>query len=214
MRSTFVLLACVIFPSWTTAQEVLPENDAAVSIGWSGSEYRVEEYDRWRGNLFLSATGGRYWTDHLKIDFEAGWHSQTNDETYDEVVVDGVQTYAISHYRVRDVRLSISQSFQFGRNQWVHPYVGIGADVIHRQSVLDRPTQSRLQAVPVSGRSPISVTIPARRESDARMLVRPFLKSGLKMYASERTFFLTELKLGFAPDLDHALWKLGLGFDF
>jgi hypothetical protein len=36
----------------------------------------------------------------------------------------------------------------------------------------------------------------------------------VKMYASERTFFLTELKLGFAPDLDHALWKLGLGFDF
>lgn len=214
MRSTFVLLACVIFPSGTAAQELLPENDATVSIGWSGSEYRVEEYDRWRGNLFLSATAGHYWADHLKIDVEAGWHSQTNDESYDAVLVDGVQIYAISNYRVRDVRLSISQSYQFGRNQWVHPYVGVGADVIHRHSVLDRPTQSRLQTLPVSGRSPISMTIPARYDSETRMLIRPFLKSGLKMYSSERMFFLTELKLGVAPDLDLALWKLGLGFDF
>jgi hypothetical protein len=214
MRFTLVLLACLIFPTWAAAQALLPRNDAAVSIGWSGSEYRLEEYDRWRGNLFLSTTGGRFWTDHLKTDIEAGWHSRTNSESYDEVIVDGVQTYAISNYRVRDLRLSISQSYQFGRNQWVHPYVSVGADVIHRQSVRDRPTQSRPQTVSSSGRPFISVTIPARHESETRMLVRPFLKSGVKMYASERVFFLTELKLGFAPDLDHALWKLGLGFDF
>ena len=44
--------------------------------------------------------------------------------------------------------------------------------------------------------------------------MRPFIKTGAKMYASERMFFLTELKVGFAPDLDHVLWKLGVGFDF
>lgn len=214
MRVTIALLACVMFPSWAAAQAPLPRNDAAFSIGWSGSEYRSEDYDRWRGSLFLGASGSHHWIDHLKTDIEASWHSRTNSESYEEVIVDGVQTYAISNYRARDLRLSIGQSYQFGRNQWVHPYVGAGADIIHRQSVLDRPTQSRFQSGPVSGRSPTSITVPALHESETRMLVRPFLKSGVKMYASERVFFLTELKLGFAPDLDHALWKLGIGLDF
>ena len=214
MRFTLAVLTSLISPSWAAAQAPLPGNDTVVSIGWSGSEHRQEEYDRWRGNLFLSVAGGRYWTDYLKTDIEAGWHSRTNSEIYDNLLVAGVQTYAVSNHRVRDLRLSVGQSYQFGRNQWVHPYVGVGADVIHRQSVLDRPTQSRPQTVSTSGRPFINVTIPARQERETRVLVQPFLKSGLKMYASERVFFLTELKLSFAPDLDHALWKLGVGFDF
>jgi Outer membrane protein beta-barrel domain len=214
MQFTLALLACLIFPGWAAAQSPLPQNEAAVSIGWSGSEHHLEEYDRWHGNLFLSGAGGRYWTDHLKTELEAGWQSRTNSESYDQVIIDGVHTYAISNHRVRDLRLSISQSYQFGRNQWVHPYVGVGADIIHRQSVLDRPTQSRPQTVSSAGRPFINVTIPARHDSETRVLVRPFLRSGVKMYASEEVFFLTELKLGFAPDLDHALWKVGFGFDF
>mgnify|MGYP006361390883 FL=1 len=60
----------------------------------------------------------------------------------------------------------------------------------------------------------MEVTISALRSSETRVLIRPFLKTGLKMYASERLFVVTELKLGFAPDLEHAVWKLAAGFDF
>jgi hypothetical protein len=34
------------------------------------------------------------------------------------------------------------------------------------------------------------------------------------MYASERAFFNTELKLGIRREVDHVVWKIGLGFDF
>ena len=214
MRFTIAVLASLMFPTWGTAQVPLPRNDSVLSIGWAGSESPPDEYDRWQGSLFASVSGGHHWTDHFKTDIEAGWTSRTDGETYDDVIVGGVETYATSHFRVRDLRLAISQSYQFGRNQWVHPYVGAGADIIHRQSVLDRPIQSRFASGPLSGRSPVSVTVPALHESDTKVLVRPFLKAGVKMYASERTFFVTELKFGFAPDLDHALWKLGMGFDF
>ena len=60
----------------------------------------------------------------------------------------------------------------------------------------------------------MNVAISALRSSETRVLIRPFVKTGLKMYASKRMFVVTELKLGFAPDLDHALWKLAAGFDF
>jgi hypothetical protein len=50
--------------------------------------------------------------------------------------------------------------------------------------------------------------------TETRVLVRPYLKGGWKLYTSDRVYFSTELKLGFAPDLDHALWTIGMGFDF
>ena len=214
MRLIGVVLASVLLPSWCAAQVPLPRNDATLSLGWSGSQHRLEDYDRWHGSLFVGANSGRYWTDHFKTDIEAGWHSRSKTETFHEITVGGVETYALATVQVRDVRITIAPTYQFGRNQWVHPYVGAGTDIIHRRSVLDRPAQSRFQSGPVSGRPPVNLTVPALHERDSQVLVRPFLKTGVKMYASERGFFVTELKLGFAPDLDHAVWKLGVGFDF
>jgi hypothetical protein len=215
MRLTIALLACVLFPSWTAAQVSLPRNDAAIALGWSGSEYPLGEYDRWRGSLFLSIAAGHHWSDHFKTDLEAGWTSRVDTESYQEIDVNGVETYALANYRARDLRLTIAPSYQFGRNQWVHPYIGTGVDIIHRESVLERPFQLRLQSgTTVVGRPPLNIPVPALHERETQVLVRPFLKTGVKMYASERSFFVTELKLGFASDLEHALWKLGVGFDF
>jgi hypothetical protein len=214
MRFIVAVLASVLFPSWCAAQVSIPRNDATLSLGWSGSEYGLEEYDPWRGSLFVGFSSGRYWTDHVKTDIEAGWHSRSKTETFQDIRVGGLQTYGIATFQVRDLRLTIAPTYQFGRNQWVHPYIGAGTDIIHRKSVLDRPAQARFQTGPVAGRPPVNVTVPALSERDSRVLIRPFVKTGVKMYATERGFFVTELKLGFAPGLDHALWKFGAGFDF
>ena len=214
MRFFIAILGCLIFPAWSEAQVTLPSNDAVVSIGWAGSENRLSDYDRWRASPFLGISGGHYWTDYLKTEVEAGWHSATNSGTYQELVIDGLRTSARSMYRIRDASLAIGQSYQFGRNDWVHPYVGAGADVIRRNIALDRPAQPGYAYNTPPSRPPAEVVIPELRISETNVLVRPFIKTGAKMYASERMFFLTELKLGFAPDLDHVLWKLGMGFDF
>jgi hypothetical protein len=214
MRLTIILAGCLMFPSWAAGQVSLPRNEATVSVGWSGSEYPLGEYNRWRGSLFLSLGTGHHWTEHFKTDLEAAWTNRVDTETYEDIAINGVETYVTANYRAHDLRLTIAPVYQFGRNQWVHPYIGGGADVIHRKSVLDRPSQRRFQPAPAIGQPPVNVSVPAVHERDAQLLVRPFLKTGLKMYASERTFFVTELKLGFTSDLDHALWKLGVGFDF
>ncbi len=213
MRVMIAILSLVILPSRGEAQVELARNDTTLSVGWAGSEYALSDYDRWRGSLFLSVTGGHYWTDHLKTEIEAGWSSRVNDETYELVTVRNVPSYGRATYRIRDDRLTVGQSYQFGRNAWAHPYVGAGADLIRRRTMLDRPAQTTYPNSPSTRPAPW-IDIPAFRASETQVLVRPFIKTGVKMYASERMFFLTELKLGFAPDLDHALWKLGLGFDF
>jgi hypothetical protein len=215
MRAFIAVIACVLCPAWSEAQVTLPRHDATVSIGWAGSDSRLTSYGNWRASVFLGASGGQYWTDHLKTQIEAGWYQAGSRETYDEFVIGDVRTSARSSHRLRDIRLAVGQSYQFGRNDWFHPYVGAGADIIRRNIVLDRPAQTgyAYNTVPPN-RPPGTVVIPALRTNETTILVRPFIKTGVKMYASERMFFVTDLKLGFAPDLDHALWKLGVGFDF
>ena len=213
MRIAIIMLTCALLPGWVQAQALLPRNEAVMAIGWSGSDYQVDTYDRWEGSMFVGAGIARYWTPHLKTDIEAAWTSPAASETYEDLTLGGVSTFARAHRRSRDVRLAVGQSFQFGRNAWAHPYLGAGADIVWRRSVLDRPAQ---QAYPygVPARGQPSVQIPALRTSTSELIGVPFVKTGVKMYASERMFFVTELKLGFAPDLDHALWKLGMGMDF
>ena len=213
MRSAIVMLTSVLLPAWAEAQVTLPRNEAVVSVAWAGSAYALNSYDRWEGSLFLSASAGRYWTHYLKTDIEAAWTSAAEGETSEHVTIGGVNTFAQGHHRSQDVRLAIGQSFQFGRNAWVHPSLGAGADVVWRRTVLDRPAQQGF-AYGISARSPTTVLVPAMRTSTSEVFAVPYVKAAVKMYASERAFFATELKLGFAPDLDHVLWKLGMGFDF
>jgi hypothetical protein len=156
-------------------------------------------------------SSGHYWTDHLKTDVEASWSAPRRHQVYENIERQGGYTFALSDYRAHDVRLGIAQVYQFGRNEWVHPYVGVGADVVRRQATLERMPQSR--GVFVQNRN-IPVDIPAASERKTSVFAQAVLKTGLKMYVSEKAFFNTELKFGVRRDVDHIVWKIGMGIDF
>lgn len=219
MRTMLVALLCVLSPVLAQAQSSvtpLPRNDAAASIGWFGAEYEeLGRYDRWHGSLFTGIGFGHYWDDHLKTEVEGAWLGQARAHTYEEVVVGEDRTYVESDYRFRDINLSLAQAYQFGRNAWVHPFVACGVDVDRIQSTEDRPPQSRVvSAVSPSTRDTRTLSIPGFRESETKVQVRPFIKTGLKMYVSDRSFFTTELKIGLGGGVEHVLWKTGIGIDF
>jgi hypothetical protein len=216
MRKALATLVCVLVPVLAQAQTdiaPLPRNDATVSIGWFGAEYpEVGTYDRWHASLFTGFAFGHYWTDHLKTEIEAAWLSEATARTYEDIVIDGDRTYAESVYRFKDVKVSFGQSLQFGRNAWVHPFVAAGVDLDRLQSIEDRPAQ--FQNIFLSGRGTRTVLIPQVRETETSVQVRPFVKTGLKMYVSDRSFFSTEVKFGLGSGVEHALWKTGIGVDF
>ena len=214
MRVLLAVLIGGVTPIVATAQTVpaaLPENDVVLIVGWSGAEHTVHDNRRWRGSLLVGLRGGHYWTDHLKTELETSWTQPGDSEIYESIVRDGAYTYALSNYRAHDVRFGVVQIYQFGRNEWVHPYVGVGADVVRRHAVIERDRQSR--TVFVAGRN-IPVDIPAAGERTSDVFAQAVLKTGLKMYVSEKTFFNTELKLGVRHDVDHVVWKFGMGIDF
>ena len=215
MRVPVALMMCCLAASGASAQDAgarLPRHDVALTVGWAGTEYDTSSsYDRWRGSVLLNLTAGRYWTDNLKTEFEVGWLDTATTEVYTDVEIRGVPTYALIEFDARDIRVGAAQLYQFGRNQWVHPYLGVGVDVIARRTTKRRPLQSRDVYPPTRG-TPLVIPALAARESD--VLTQPFLKAGFKMYERERVFFTTELKLGITRDVEHAVWKIGAGVDF
>jgi hypothetical protein len=216
MRVLIAVAICVAIPSLAAAQTspALAANDVSIALGWSGAEHNIHdihESRQWHGSLLVALSGGHYWTDHLKTEVDLSWASPRDREIYETLERQGGFTYALSDYRAHDVRLGVVQLFQFGRNDWVHPYVGVGADMVRRQATLWRDRQSRV--IYMQNRT-VPVEIPASIERRTTTFAEAVVKTGLKMYATERVFFNTELKLGVRRDVDHVVWKFGMGFDF
>jgi hypothetical protein len=82
---------------------------------------------------------------------------------------------------------------------------------VSRRATFARERQSRFiylqnQTVPIE--------IPASVERKTTTFAEAVVKTGLKMYATERVFFNTEVKFGVRRDVNHVVWKFGMGFDF
>jgi len=220
MRTAIAAFVCVLIPGLLHAQSdvpQLPRNDVTVSTGLINAQYRqtADIYDRWHGSVFGGINFGRYWTDHYKTEVEAGWLSTAESHSYELVQIGPDRAYVQSQYVFKDLRLSFSQSVQFGRNQWIHPFLGAGVDIDYLRTSEDRPAQiSTVFASSVSARDNRSVSIQGLRERETAVRAVPFAKGGFKIYVSDRAFLVQEFKLGFTDRVDHVLWKTGVGIDF
>ncbi len=130
----------------------------------------------------LAGTWAWYWTEHLKSEIgvfsddhrvvlRAGAHRPHRTTAR--------YPYASGHRRTREVRVVAQQIYQFGRNAWVHPYVGAGVAV----AVGDLAPRVR----PAALRDPGTAVLPSERAETATR-VKPVVSAGLKAYISPRAF--------------------------
>lgn len=216
MRAVLICSWLCLLPALAAAQPQtpsMPKHEAAFTLGWAGAEYEIPDYDTWRGTLLLGARGARYWTGHLKTELHVAWMDSRDNEVFENIELNGGSTYAVSDFRARDLRAGLMQVYQFRSNQWVHPYVGAGIDVVSRATSRDRAEQRRTIYFPNQNQN-VPITIPALNERKHETFVQPTVKTGLKMYVNERAFFDTELKFGLSRDVEHVTWNIGLGLDF
>jgi len=112
---------------------------------------------------------------------------------------------------VRQDSIAIAQQYQFFRNQWFHPRLGVGVDLARET------TTEQYQPVFVfdnAARTSREIT-PARVEApEHRFIARPFVETGLKAYMTRRTFFTADTRLMFRSGIDEVLFRLGFGVDF
>jgi hypothetical protein len=161
--------------------------------------------------LYGGAGAGWYWTDHLKTQIDAGAGTPARHYRYRSQLVNGQATSEISRVRITRPSVAISQQYQFFRNEWFHPRVGLGLDLARETR---RETFEPVYVYDSAARVSRLIT-PARTTGpEHRFVARPFVDAGFKAYLTRRAFFTSDMRLMVHRGVDQALFRLGFGVDF
>src|SRR5262245_43878186 len=103
------------------------------------NEPELSRWDNWYSVAAVNATGGYYWTPHFKSEFEIGSGGEGTIDGEEETAIPG-QSFPYQRYRdhrLREVTVGATALYQFFENQWVHPFVGGGAEFVRERHVAD-----------------------------------------------------------------------------
>ena len=177
--------------STAEAQSQAPQKrfDAAVSAGWLEGKPGPNDTpygDDWFGAGRYGAQIGYYWTEHLKTEVEFARSGE--GEIYlleNRRMPDG----GAFSYRVDSIhrvdQLGVRMAYQFGSNQWIHPYVSGG---VYGEADRTRAHVDDQMYYPIGARTPI--LIPGS-DSDTHYHydVGFTVGAGAKFYVSKHAFF-------------------------
>lgn len=186
----------------------LPRHDAWGTIGWFHSKTDAPYTDDWyHRSLWAGAEAGWYWTEHLKT--EVGAAATTRGTVFSggerRVIVDGQTYYEWGHLRERTRRATVRQLYQFGHNVMVHPFLGLGLDVV---GVDQRQLRYRYPASVFGA----AVTLP--ETTSRRTLIEAAVVGGVKAYFNRTVFFRTDFAAGGRAGVVHVVARFGVGADF
>lgn len=201
------------------AAQGLPRHDVSFLFGWSTANRPQPSlpYDSWLGAWFVTGTAGWYWSDHQKTEVTVSGSSERQHfggfEFHDLSPL--AYTTRSTTFGVRTQIFTGAQIYQFFRNTFVHPFVGVGLEVDRERwhGVTTEETYVRATEAPAS---PYELTSSTTTEDgpEIRFRARPFALTGLKGYFTERTFIRADVSVSAGSRLDRVAWRVGGGFDF
>jgi hypothetical protein len=207
--------ACIAIATEAGAQtpsSPIARGDVAVHVGWlNGHQTRVVFFDDDYHRALFSGGAGFYWTDNLKTEIEAGLTNDAELFSSEQVTIDGQLRFvsSISDFRTR--RVSIAQIYQSGRNQWFHPFIGAGAELVSgRTKRRDFPVEVFDPIARSNRRLRDARDYPAETDNDVRALAI----GGFKAYFTPRVFFRADTRVTFGRDLEAIAFRIGGGLDF
>lgn len=202
------------------AQAQAPIPDASLShadlqfeLGWQNLHKDlpsglVGPHDQWLNGIFYGGAGvGWYWNDHLKTQVDGGAGTRATQYLYSQ----NSTSFESSRVHIREANLSVSQQYQFFRNEWFHPHVGAGLEFARETKVTDHDPIYVYDSI---GRISREV-VPAHTDPAAhRFIARPFVEVGFKAYMTRRAFFLGDSRVLVRSGIDEVLFRCGFGVDF
>lgn len=219
MKASLLTAAAILLAAGASAQTPapavqLPRADAHFVLGWQNlhKDQPQSSYNDWlNGIVYGGAGAGWYWTDHAKTQVDVGGGTRGSQYRYQQLAVNGNQTYESSRLRVRESSVAISQQYQFFRNQWFHPYAGAGVELARETTTEEYDPVIFVDNVTHTTR----VVTPARVEGPAhRFIARGFGETGFKAYMTRKAFFMANVRVMVRGGVDEVLLRAGFGFDF
>jgi hypothetical protein len=168
--------------------------------------------DEWFQAFQAGVAAGRYLTRHLKLELEAAATTAGSQYRESRLEVPGASSPIIIGSEVsRSVRsLAAAVVWQFGDNDWVHPFVQAGMSVDfdrERVRTWDYP-------MVLDPRTPVSGRAQPRIEDRTTRHLRGVVGAGAKAYFSERGFVRADAKVAFDGTRQHLILRGGIGVDF
>jgi hypothetical protein len=223
MRSVLVALIPVLLalrPSTVAAQTPTvpppPRADVVGSIGWlhatsdglTGNFYRNDD---WTRHATLTLATGIYWTEHWKSELSIGRSSGANVWDYELIETGSELVPRTVRHDVGHTRVSLTQAYQFGRNQWVHPSIGVGV-LVDRRDV--RSDYSPAVAYRGPSVTPVTIAPPANTGPVTTTVALPFVTAAVKAYVTPRAFVRSDVQVAFRRRAESIVAHAGFGFDF
>lgn len=183
-----------------SAMEVRPEDD--------GTRYS----DQWflEGRYALSI--GRYWTEHLKTEFEFA-HASEGSRYVNEMVVLAGTPYPSAYQQFHRLQQATGRVvWRFGRNAWVHPYMGAGVVVdIDRQR---RFVSAQYQPPSDPRGTPTLIRPEHYTEPVTQYRVGGTVNGGAKFYMTPSSYFNAGMVVSYARPTVTISFLGGLGIEF
>jgi outer membrane protein W len=175
--------------------------DLAAHVGWlavftsQSDPYGDDTYNVASGGVSL----GRYLTPHLKTELRVAMNGEGT--LYRHEVLPGVAPgFRTTEHHVKTASAGAGLLYQFFDNQWFHPYVGGGFEVLREK---DRATV-------LDGRVGTRTTL----ASDVSHTARPFVATGFKWYVTERAFVRAGVQGSFfGRGTTRVTWTAAVGAD-
>ena len=193
----------------------LPRWDASGDIGWLSSN-RSEigpDWDDWTDNVIGSALVGRYLTGHLKTEVRVSAASASRLFEEQRVVVPGepFPMFRLREHHFQKASVAAGAHYQFFENQWFHPNLGGGIEVV-RES--DRQYTPQWQ-VPIRPPGQPALVLPEIvNQTTVSWSARPFAAAGFKWYVNERAFTRVDVRVSFNHrGVADGAWTAGIGVD-
>ena len=196
--------------------------DLAGHVGWLGSNKSDigDEWNDWYNAASAGVAAGYYVTPHFKAELQTAFSRQGRVFSQESIAVPGgaFPIFSSREHFFTATTISAGVSRQFFENQWFHPFVGGGLEMVRETHRIDTPQQF------ISGRpDPATPSIPAVLQvvpattgsTEVNWTARPFVAIGFKGYVSERGFVRSELRSSFSTrGAEHIVWSGGAGIDF
>ena len=196
--------------------------DLAGHVGWLGSNKSDTgaDWNDWYHKPSGGVTAGYYFTPHLKAELQTAFSRQGRIYSQESIAVPGG---AFPIFRSREHffaarTFSAGVSHQFFENQWFHPFVGGGLEMVRETHRIDTPQQfMSSRPDPAQPLAPVITQIlPATTgPTDVSWAARPFIATGFKWYVAECGFVRSEVRSSFSRrGAEHVVWSGGVGIDF
>jgi hypothetical protein len=204
--------------------EPLPRFDVTGLAGWRGVSLKMEDdarflysYRIWDHRFLLAGTFGYYWTTHIKTEAEIGRTTDSRFWSGSGIDVPGISypVFVRADHRIVDTLVTGRVVYQFGENDWIHPFVGAGVSLEHTRDRRDIPRQTTFIPQPAGTPSQQVVIAEAQTSTVTSRDAAGELIAGVKLYTNEHAFVRTDLIWALRADGDHRVsWRIGAGWDF